>query len=179
VYAYQNTVLAGNQEVEDGLVNYFKSHQEAQLLEEGVVAYTDAVAYMTLRKGAGVIDGNAWAVVAQNLVTQEVAWAKVYGNIPTGLITVYRALGGGWEIRLNEESPVPGALPGAAKPKEEVPLPAPPPVPAKSEQPLTVPQPIPDRPRARIPAAPSELGAPETPAKPAAPAAPVMPDGNP
>ena len=35
VYAYQNTVLAGNQEVEDGLVNYFKSHQEAQLLGRG------------------------------------------------------------------------------------------------------------------------------------------------
>jgi outer membrane protein TolC len=132
VYAYQNIVLTADQEVEDGLVTYLRSHQVAKLLEQGVVGLTDAVAYMTLRKGAGVIDGNAWAVTAQNLVAQEVSWAQIYGNIPKGLIAVYRALGGGWEIRLsdnNSETPIAEALPAggsdASKSREGVPAPMP------------------------------------------------------
>ena len=173
VYTYQNIVLAADQEVEDGLATYMKSHQVAKLLEQGVVALTDAVAYMTRRKGEGVIDGNTWALTAQNLVSQEVAWAKVYGNIPTGLIGVYRALGGGWEIRLNEETsemPIPDTMlnssSGTPKSSEEVPAPKPAPA-DEIVQPPVAPQPIPDPPRPMTPA---------TPAKPITPDLPPAPD---
>mgnify|MGYP001298819994 CR=1 FL=1 len=67
----------------------------------------------------GAIDFNQYAVIQQNLITQQDLWAQARGEIALGLVQVYRALGGGWEIRLQQE-PVAAELP----PPEEVPLPA-------------------------------------------------------
>jgi outer membrane protein TolC len=157
VFAYQETVLAANGEVEDGLVNFLRSDQRRELFGRGVMALIDAVRYVTRQQAEGQIDINRYAVIAQNLVQQETSWARAYGDIAQGLIAVYRALGGGWEIRLGEEAPGPpmaGTLPGTPKDAEEVPAPIPN---ARGEiaEPLAVPQPVPDRPRAEAPAAPN------------------------
>jgi hypothetical protein len=62
-------------------------------------------------------------------VIQEDVLAQAEGEIVTGLIQVYRALGGGWQIRLrgcNEGLPPPGVAPPAWKqPPESVEAPAP------------------------------------------------------
>jgi hypothetical protein len=42
-------------------------------------------------------------VAEQNLLQQQDALAVSRGDIPTFLIRVYRALGGGWEIREGQE----------------------------------------------------------------------------
>src|SRR5262249_4535392 len=47
----------------------------------------------------GTVDFNRVALVEQNLVTQQNLLAQARGSIALGLIQVYRALGGGWEIR--------------------------------------------------------------------------------
>ena len=39
--------------------------------------------------------------ITQNLVLQQDTLAIAQGEIPAGLIQVYKALGGGWQIRIN------------------------------------------------------------------------------
>ena len=89
------------------------------------------------------MDFNRYAVIEQNLVTQQDSSAQARGQISQGLIAVFRALGGGWEIRLGGEATVaervtPIALPETetrASPKAAVPRP-----PAPEE--LPTPQPV-------------------------------------
>jgi hypothetical protein len=56
-------------------------------------------------------DFNRYALIEQNLITQQDAWAQARGQIAQGLIAIYRALGGGWEIRLNPPCPTDITMP--------------------------------------------------------------------
>jgi NodT family efflux transporter outer membrane factor (OMF) lipoprotein len=124
VVAYQNTVLTANKEVEDGLANFLNSQQRHRLLDEGVKANKEAVSIAVSRYKAGTIDFNTYATIEQTLVTQQDTDAQARGDIVQGLIAVYRALGGGWEIRLDDNS-TGEAEPPAATPKLQEPVPAP------------------------------------------------------
>ena len=104
VVTYQNTVLQANQEVEDGLVTYLRSQTRSKMLNESVDASVKAVNELLLQLQVGAVDFNRYALIAQNLVVQQDAMASAKGQIAQGLIATYRALGGGWEIRLKCES---------------------------------------------------------------------------
>ena len=56
---------------------------------------------------AGTTDLTRVTLLQQNLVPLEDTLALAQGEIATGLIQVYRALGGGWQIRLNGDNPGP------------------------------------------------------------------------
>ena len=60
---------------------------------------------------AGSIDFTRVTQLEEALVQQQDVLAQAQGEIATGLIQVYRALGGGWQIRLNgcQPSPLPDA----------------------------------------------------------------------
>jgi outer membrane protein TolC len=122
VLVYQNTVLQANEEVEDGLASFSRLQERVKLLVKGVRALDEAADYMRLQKEAGKIDVTQFTVIAQSLVQQEDLLAQAYGQATLGLIQVYRALGGGWQIRL--EAPVPVALP-PVEPPERVESPPP------------------------------------------------------
>jgi outer membrane protein TolC len=166
VLVYQNTVLQANQEVENGLVTFLRSQQRSNLLRESAIAAEEArrIALKQYKEGgvpnkAGTGDFNRYATIEQNLVTQMDALAQARGQIAQGLIQVYRALGGGWEIGLGEgqeQPPLPdlNAAPNGSPPE------APPHLEA-------VPAPIPD-----APAVPKEPDAPKKPAASKSPATP-------
>jgi hypothetical protein len=85
----------------------------------------------------GVIDLTRVTLLQQNLVGLEDTLAQAQGEIATGLIQVYRALGGGWQIRLAPDQGQPAIPPSAAaRPAEMIPLPTIP-------EPVTVPVPVP------------------------------------
>jgi NodT family efflux transporter outer membrane factor (OMF) lipoprotein len=129
VLSYQQAVLTAQKEVEDGLVTFLESQRRTRLLDESVTAAKEAVRIVVIQYRAGAVDFNRYAVIEQNLVTQQDASASARGQIAQGLIQVYRALGGGWEIRLDGEGPVaaqPVNNPGQAENPPE-PLPVPPP----------------------------------------------------
>jgi len=127
VAVYQNTVLSANQEVEDGLVTFLRSHRRTALMEESVIAARKAVNIVILQYQKGAVDFNRYALIEQNLVTQQDTYAQAKGQIAQGLISVYRALGGGWEFRPEEgeEAAAPAAAPAALVPTEEIPVPEP------------------------------------------------------
>jgi len=139
--AYQNTVLRAGKEVEDGLIQFLRAQRRAKLLDESAAAAERAVNIVVPQYKFGKIDFNRYATIEQNKVVQQDLAAQSHGEIAQGLIAVFRALGGGWEIRLNgppmpatgltvvplpaveEASP---AQPAPASPTpEEIPAPAP------------------------------------------------------
>ena len=99
VAAYQNTVLTAGQEVENGLAMFLQSQDQVTYLSESVTAAGKAVTVALAQYRGGTVDFNRVALVEQNLVTQQNLLAQAQGNIAMGLIQVYRALGGGWELK--------------------------------------------------------------------------------
>jgi hypothetical protein len=126
-------------------VLFLRSQRRSRLLGESVSRAEEAVQIariqyenaMAIQPTTG--DFNRFATIAQSKVTQDDSWAQARGQIAQGLINVYRALGGGWEIRFAGDQPSPGPqppMPGV--PNEAVPAPMP------------VPPAMPDAPRAPV-----------------------------
>ena len=97
--AYQQAVLTANQEVEDGLAIFLHAQQRAKSQGESVEAAEKAVVIVTAQYKAGTVDFTRVTQVQQNLVLEQDTLAQAQGEIALGLIQVYRALGGGWQIR--------------------------------------------------------------------------------
>jgi NodT family efflux transporter outer membrane factor (OMF) lipoprotein len=138
---YQNTVLTAAQDVENGIVTFLKAQEEAKFLQQSVDAANRAVTVALAQYQGGTTTFTTLALVEQNLVVQQNLLAQAQGSISLGLIQIYRALGGGWQIRLTDciSSPVqppagssttPPAAPGSTTPELPAPRPAGPPAPA-------------------------------------------------
>lgn len=108
---YRTAVLTANQEVEDGLAAFLRSQEQHSRFAEAVVAAKQAYQIVISQYQAGAVDYTRLAQVQSNLVTLEDAEAQARGSIAMGLVQVYRALGGGWEIRLAKD-----AAPAAPQP---------------------------------------------------------------
>jgi NodT family efflux transporter outer membrane factor (OMF) lipoprotein len=101
VAAYQNAVLTGAQDVENGLVTFLKAQQRTKFQAESVAAAEKAVKVGLVQYKGGIIDFTRVTQLETTLVQLQDTLAIAQGEIGLGLIQVYRALGGGWEIRLN------------------------------------------------------------------------------
>ena len=75
----------------------------------------EAVRITLAQYAAGTTDLTRVTLLEQNLVPAEDTLAQAQGEIALGLIQVYRALGGGWQIRVT------GCPPGAAPPAAPAP----------------------------------------------------------
>jgi NodT family efflux transporter outer membrane factor (OMF) lipoprotein len=128
VGTYQQNVLSAAQEVENGIVSFWRSRQAAEHLAASVLAAVRAVKLANAQFQAGVTDYTPVFVAQQFLVQQQNLYAQAQGDIGLGLIQVYRALGGGWELRLAEKAAPAEGVPAPAPPAPEV---LPPPAPAQ------------------------------------------------
>ena len=105
---YQTTVLNAAQETENGLVTFLKSQEQAKFQNESVVAAKKAVDQRRACSTRAVfVDFNRVATLETMLVQQQDLPARHAANLATGLIDLYRALGGGWQIRLGPTWPNP------------------------------------------------------------------------
>lgn len=130
VLSYQNTVLKANSEVEDGLVRFTRSQDTARFLQVAVNAELRAVKEAIAQYEGGLTDFNRVAVIQERLVTRQEEYAQAQGNIALGLVKVYRALGGGWQIRCDPEAlaaaeAAAGVGAQLAEPLEQLPQPKP------------------------------------------------------
>jgi len=96
---YQNTVLRAYQEVEDSVVAYLREQDRVAFLAESVKASRRSVdlSLAQYREGAAdyqrVLDSQSTLVNAQNNL------ARSQGDVSLNLISTFKALGGGWQIR--------------------------------------------------------------------------------
>src|SRR5581483_4665794 len=126
VTRYQNTVLKANEEVENGIVSFLKSQDRVKYLGESVDAALKSVKVAIAQYKAGTVDYNRVALLEQNLVQQQDLLVQARGDVALGLVTVYRALGGGWELRCTGCDPHPAPPPPPpppAPPVEKLPEP--------------------------------------------------------
>lgn len=96
---YQNAVLRANREVEDAIASYLREQERAAALRRSAEAADRSVELALIQYRDGAIDFNRVFSLQTFLVTQQDQLAESRGEVMTSLIAVYKALGGGWEIR--------------------------------------------------------------------------------
>lgn len=125
-YEYQNAVLRAGKEVEDGIVGFLKSQEQTASLAGSVNAAERTVQISIDQYRDGVIDFTPVVLFESTLASQQDSFTVARASIALNLIATYRALGGGWEMRLMREGAVPAALPPqAGSPAGVEPLPPP------------------------------------------------------
>jgi len=100
---YGNAVLKAYQEVEDALVGFVRVGEQAGYLAGGVSASKRSVELSMVQYADGVIDYNRVITVQNSLVTQQDSWVTAKGKDILYLIALYKALGGGWQIRQSKD----------------------------------------------------------------------------
>jgi NodT family efflux transporter outer membrane factor (OMF) lipoprotein len=96
---YQNTVLTAAQEVEDALIGFLKA-QETQVFEQNSVnAAQRSVQLALVQYREGAVDYQRVIDTQRALLQEQLRLADVQSSIATNLIALYKALGGGWELR--------------------------------------------------------------------------------
>ena len=100
---YQNTVLRAGQEVEDAMVGFLQSQLQAGFLEKGVKAAKRSVDVALVQYRDGATDYTTVLDTQRSLVTQQDQFTTTRGAIAQNLVAMYRALGGGWQIRKGQD----------------------------------------------------------------------------
>ena len=100
---YQNTVLRAGQEVEDALVAFLRAQEQAQFFAGSVEASKRSVDLSLIQYRDGAIDYNRVLQAQAFLVQEQDRLTATRGEIANSLIFIYRALGGGWELRQGKE----------------------------------------------------------------------------
>ena len=99
VTVYENVVLNAAREVEDGLVGFLRAQEEVQHLEEAVVALQRSVELSLDQYESGLVDFQRVLNSQASLLGQQDSLADARGRILSSLVSTYRALGGGWQLR--------------------------------------------------------------------------------
>jgi NodT family efflux transporter outer membrane factor (OMF) lipoprotein len=101
--AYQNAVLSAQRDVEDNLIAFLRSQDRAELLAQSVTSAKIALDVAVLQYREGITDFTTVLTAQNTLLAQQDSLASTVGTISTSLVGIYRALGGGWEIREGED----------------------------------------------------------------------------
>ena len=115
---YQDTVLRAYQETEDAMIGFVQAQVEAGFRKKSADAAQRAseLANIQYRDGATgfqrVIDSE------RTLVAQQDLWTRARGSIALNLIALYKALGGGWNLRNDPDSQQPDYV--SQKTREEM-----------------------------------------------------------
>ncbi len=100
---YQNAVLAAQQQVDDGIAAFLLSRSQAEDLRKSVVAAIGTLRVASEQYDAGGADFTTVLVAEENLFQYQTALAVARANVSLGATAIYRALGGGWQIREDSE----------------------------------------------------------------------------
>ena len=109
VASYQNTVVKAGMEVENGLVMFLKGQERAKELKVAVEAAKKAANIAQVQYKAGTTDFNRVSLLQEKLLQRQLEYANAEQEIARGLVHTFRALGGGWQIRLDGCDPATGA----------------------------------------------------------------------
>ncbi len=104
IASYQNQVLTAAQQVQTALRGFLRSREQADDLARSVKAAVAATNVGVKQYQAGTVPFNTVFNLEIAQVQQQDNLAVAQGNIALNLIAVYRALGGGWELRLEHDA---------------------------------------------------------------------------
>ena len=96
---YEDTVIRAAQEVEDAMVGFLKSQDAVFFLADAVKASKRSVDLSLIQYREGLVDYQRVLDTQRDLTTQQDNLVSTAGSVGQNLIAMYRALGGGWQIR--------------------------------------------------------------------------------
>jgi len=96
---YQNTVLTAQKEVENGLAGFKYGRQSAGFLQTAVNSARNSTRLSIDRYKAGQTDFTTVLNSLQQQLSVENSLVGTQGDVMLGVVAVYRAVGGGWELR--------------------------------------------------------------------------------
>jgi outer membrane protein TolC len=100
---YQNAVLRAFQDVEDATVGFLRTQEQTGFLSESVKHYKRSEELSLIQYSEGLTTYQRVIDAQRNLAEQEDAFASATGSVGINLIALYKALGGGWELRLGKD----------------------------------------------------------------------------
>ena len=103
VLTYQNTVLQAQQEVEDARAAFMAAQQTLTTLGEAAHSARRTTELAIVRYKEGASDYTTVLSAEQLQLQIEDALASAQGGVPLALVSVYRALGGGWQLREGQD----------------------------------------------------------------------------
>lgn len=103
VVSYENTVLEAAQEVEDAMVSFLRSQEEVQFLSDSVDASNRSVDLSLLQYREGLVNYQRVLDTQRFLTFQQTLLAERTGSVALNVVAMYKALGGGWEIRAGKD----------------------------------------------------------------------------
>jgi outer membrane protein TolC len=105
---YQNQVLEAAQEVEDSMVGFLKAQQAATLQLNAANGAQRAVDLAFIQYREGAVDFQRVLDAQRSLLQEQNTLARDRSSVATNLIALYKALGGGWEMRQGQTLVPPG-----------------------------------------------------------------------
>jgi outer membrane protein, multidrug efflux system len=94
---YQDTVLRAAREVDDAAVGFAKTGEQIVLLTDSVKAARRSLDIATIQYREGLIDFERVLDSQRVLFAQEDTLVTTRGNHAQNLVSLYKAMGGGWE----------------------------------------------------------------------------------
>ena len=96
---YQNTVLTAQQEVANGISAFYTEQVALTNLTAAATAARRSFELSLIQYKGGESDYTTVLNAEQSQLSIEDSVASSQGNVVLGLIAIYRAMGGGWELR--------------------------------------------------------------------------------
>ena len=100
---YQETVLNAAREVEDSMNAVAYSLREADHIRESVVSSKESMELSLLQYEEGFADYQRVLDSTRSVTQKQDQYAQLQGRIATEFVGLYKALGGGWEIRVGND----------------------------------------------------------------------------
>jgi len=100
---YEDTVLRAAQEVEDAMVAFLQSQDAVVYLADAVKASKRSVDLSMIQYREGLVDYQRVLDTQRFLTEQQDDLVFTAGSVGLNLVSMYRALGGGWEIRAGKD----------------------------------------------------------------------------
>jgi hypothetical protein len=119
VAKFQYSLVNAGKDVENAIVEYVKSGDAIKEMEVSVASILKASDIVIVQYKAGTADFNRVSLVQEKRISREMELALYQQTYARGMVSIYKSLGGGWQVRLDgcEEG---GLIAGGPK---ELPLP--------------------------------------------------------
>jgi len=102
IASYQHTVLKAAQEVEDALTGFLRSQEATDIQQRSVGAAQRAQELSMKQYQEGATDYQRVLDAQRFLLQQQNSLAQIRSAVATNLVALYKALGGGWEVRQDQ-----------------------------------------------------------------------------
>ena len=101
VVDYENAVLSAHREVEDAMVQFLESKERIVQLRRSVEAAKNSAELVQIQYAEGQVDFGRVFVLESALVQRQDQLVATEANVAIALVRLYKALGGGWQLRLS------------------------------------------------------------------------------